>query len=78
MIKIILTSFFDQDGKLSAKRCTLFLAVLVMVIMTIGQQFFGFKIEEFVYDSWQSIVITGCGFVGIEKYISIFKGKKTE
>jgi hypothetical protein len=77
-MKILWTSFCDQDGKLSAKRCSLFLAVLMLVVMTIGQQFFNHKIEEFVFDSWQSIVISGLGFVGIEKYISIFRGKKTE
>lgn len=78
MINKLLTSFFDQDGKLSAKRCTLFISVMIMVVMTIGQQFFSFKVEEFVFDSWQSIVIAGCGFVGIEKYISIFRGKPND
>lgn len=72
------TTFCDQDGKLSAKRCTLFAAVLMMVEMTIGDQYFEKHVQEFIYSSWQWIVISGIGFVGIEKYMQIYKGKKND
>lgn len=56
------------DGSISSKRVITFIAMILCVIGFIGNMFFGYKVDEFIYDSMMFIVISGFGFTGLEKF----------
>lgn len=61
------------DGSVSSKRVVTFSAFILCALGFIVNLFFGFKIEEFIYNSMMYIVIGGLGFTGLEKFAP--KGK---
>jgi uncharacterized membrane protein len=58
----------------SSKRVMTLVAMILCVIGFIGNMFFGYKIDQYIYDSMMFIVISGFGFTGLEKFAL---GKKT-
>lgn len=56
------------DGSISSKRVITFIAMTLCVAGFIGNMFFGYEIEEYIYDSMMFIVISGFGFTGLEKF----------
>ncbi|AGS81137.1 hypothetical protein [Caulobacter phage Cr30] len=68
-IKEALSEFFqDHEGGLSSKRLVTGIALVMMIVAFIGNMFFGLQIAQFIYDSFQWIVCTGLGMVGLEKF----------
>lgn len=60
--------FKDIDGSFSSKRVSTFICLLLITTAFISNLFFGFKIEEFIFESVVYITIAGLGFVGAEKF----------
>lgn len=78
-IKEALSEFFqDHDGGFSNKRLITVIAMIVMIVAFIGNMFFGLQIAQFIYDSFQWIVCTGLGMVGLEKFAPKLKNNDTQ
>jgi hypothetical protein len=60
----------DIDGFPSSKRAITFLFMLLMMVLSIANTFFGVKLESFVVESVRDIIIAGIGFSGLEKFTS--------
>ena len=56
------------DGSVSSKRVVTFLAFLLCSVGFVANMFWGFKIDEFIYNSMMYIVDGGLGFTGLEKF----------
>ena len=56
------------NGSVSSKRVISFLAFLLCAIGFVANMFWGFKIDEFIYNSMMYIVVGGLGFTGLEKF----------
>ena len=56
------------DGSVSSKRVVTFLAFLLCAVGFVANMFWGFKIDEFIYNSMMYIVVGGLGFTGLEKF----------
>jgi hypothetical protein len=56
------------DGSVSSKRVITFLAFILCAIGFVANMFWGFKIDEFIYNSMMYIVVGGLGFTGLEKF----------
>lgn len=68
--------FEDIDGTLSSKRAATLVCLVLITTAFISNLFFGFKIEEFIYESVVYIAIAGLGFVGAEKFAPKKKGSE--
>jgi hypothetical protein len=58
----------DGDGTPSSKRLIIILCTILMATGFIANLFWGFKIDEFIFNSVMYIVIAGMGFTGAEKF----------
>ena len=56
------------NGSVSSKRVVTVLAFVLCATGFLGNLFFGYKIDEFIYNSMMYIVIGGLGFTGLEKF----------
>jgi len=56
------------DGSVSSKRVVTFLAFILCSVGFIANLFWGYKIDEFIYNSMMYVVIAGLGFTGLEKF----------
>jgi hypothetical protein len=56
------------DGSVSSKRVVTFLAFILCAVGFIANLFWGYKIDEFIYNSMMYVVIAGLGFTGLEKF----------
>ena len=56
------------DGSVSSKRVITFLAFILCAMGFVVNLFWGFKIDEFIYNSMMYIVVGGLGFTGLEKF----------
>jgi hypothetical protein len=57
-----------HNGSVSSKRVVTILAFVLCSTGFIANLFWGFKIDQFIYDSMMYIVIGGLGFTGLEKF----------
>ena len=57
-----------ENGSVSSKRVVTFLAFLLCSIGFIANLFWGYKMDEFIYNSMMYIVVGGLGFTGLEKF----------
>ena len=57
-----------HNGSISSKRVVTILAFVLCATGFIANLFWGFKIDQFIYDSMMFIVIGGLGFTGLEKF----------
>ena len=55
-------------GDVSSKRVVTFIAFLLCAIGFLSNLFFGFKIDQFIFDAMMYIVVAGLGFTGLEKF----------
>lgn len=70
-LKEALGEFFQQDdGGFSSKRLVVIGCSIALLVAFVANMFFGFKIDEFIFNSIKEIVIWGTGFVGAEKLIN--------
>lgn len=56
------------DGSVSSKRVVTFLAFVLCSVGFVANLFWGYKIDEFIYNSMMYVVIAGLGFTGLEKF----------
>lgn len=56
------------NGSVSSKRVVTILAFVLCATGFLANLFWGFKIDQFIYDSMMYIVIGGLGFTGLEKF----------
>lgn len=56
------------NGEVSSKRVVTFIAFLLCAIGFLSNLFFGFKIDQFIFDAMMYIVVAGLGFTGLEKF----------
>jgi len=63
-----------HDGSISSKRVVTSLAFLLCGIAFISNLFWGYKIDEFLYDSMSYIAMVGLGATVAEKFASKQKG----
>jgi hypothetical protein len=57
-----------HNGSVSSKRVVTILAFVLCSTGFIANLFWGFKIDQFIYDSMMFIVVGGLGFTGLEKF----------
>ena len=69
-MKDILASMLADgvDGSVSSKRVVTFIAFLLCATGFLANLFWGFKIDEFIFNNMMYIVIAGLGFTGLEKF----------
>ena len=69
MLDFIKSTLADGvNGSISSKRVVTVLAFVLCAVGFVGNLFFGYKIDEFIYNSMMYIVIGGLGFTGLEKF----------
>lgn len=56
------------NGSVSSKRVITAIAFFLCAVGFISNLFWGFKIDEFIFDAMMYIVIAGLGFTGLEKF----------
>jgi hypothetical protein len=64
-----------DSNVISSKRVMTLVAMILCVLGFLGNMFFGYEIDQNIYDSMMFIVISGFGFTGMEKFAL---GKKKE
>lgn len=75
MLKTLLLDGFD--GSLSSRRVIAFGAFLLCATAFLANLFFGYKIDEFIYNSMMYIVVAGLTATASEKFSSLLgKGKQ--
>ena len=57
-----------HNGSISSKRVVTILAFVLCATGFIANLCWGFKIDQFIYDSMMFIVVGGLGFTGLEKF----------
>lgn len=58
----------DDVESISSKRVVTFLAFICCTIAFFANLFFGYKMDQFIYDTMGYIVIGGLGSVALEKF----------
>ena len=58
----------DNDGNLSSKRLVTVISLGLLTAAFIGNLFWGFTIERFIFDGVMYITIAGLGISGAEKF----------
>lgn len=61
------------DGSLSSKRVVTLICTLLMIIGFLGNMFYGYHIDDNIYNSIMYVVVAGLGLTGLEKFMP---GKK--
>lgn len=56
------------NGSVSSKRVVTTLAFALCAAGFISNLYWGYKVDEFIYNSMMYIVIGGLGFTGLEKF----------
>lgn len=64
----------SHDKSISSKRVVTFLAFLLCGIAFISNLFWGYKIDDYIYESMCYIAMTGLGVTVAEKFASKQKG----
>lgn len=62
-----------DNGSISSKRVITLLCTVLMAVGFIANMFFGYKVDEHIFDSIMMIVIAGVGVTGIEKFANGMK-----
>lgn len=58
----------DTNGSYSSKRAITILGAILMSIGFIANLFYGYKIDEFIFNAVMYVVIGGMGITGVEKF----------
>lgn len=64
----LIKNLLNDGGKVSSKRLVTLLAFIMMSIGFISNLFWDFKIDRFIYESMQWIVMVGLGVTASEKF----------
>lgn len=65
------------DGSLSSRRVITFAAFLLCAAAFIANMFFGYKIDQFIFESMAYIAMAGLGFTVAEKFSSRSQSSNT-
>ena len=57
------------DGSLSSKRVVTIICTILMITGFLGNMFFGYKIDDNIYNSIMYVVVAGLGFTCLEKFV---------
>jgi hypothetical protein len=60
--------FQDVDGAPSSKRVVVFLSILFLFGMAAVNTFWGFHVEQYIFETFRDIAIAAGGFSGLEKF----------
>jgi hypothetical protein len=71
-----LKDMLSSGSKVSSKRVVTLVAFVLMGVAFLANLFFDFKVDEFIFESMQWIVISGLGFTASENFSN--KAKKLE
>lgn len=63
----------SDNGSISSKRVITLVCTLLMAVGFIANMFYGFKVDEHIFDSIMMVVIAGVGVTGIEKFANGMK-----
>lgn len=58
----------EDASCLSSKRVITFLATLLVMVAFVANMFWGFKVEEYMYNAMMVIVLGGLGTTAAEKF----------
>jgi hypothetical protein len=58
----------DPNGSPSSKRLIVILCIILMSVGYIANLFWGYTVQEFMFNSIMYIVIGGMGITGVEKF----------
>lgn len=58
----------DTDHIYSSKRAVILMFALLLGMSFISNLFWGFKVEQFMFDGVMYVVIAGFGFTGAERF----------
>ena len=73
-----LKDMMSENGNPSSKRWVAIVATLLIVIGYIANLFWGYTIEEFIFNGVMYIVIGTLGITGVEKFAPKNPTKKSE
>ena len=62
-----------ENGSISSKRVITMLCTLLMAVGFVANMFFGFKVDENIFNNIMYVVIAGVGITGVEKFASAMK-----
>jgi hypothetical protein len=66
----------DADDKLSSKRLFTLILIVIMAIVLFGHVFFGFPLEDYIFEGLIDSIIWAIAFIGSEKVVdSLMAGK---
>lgn len=65
------------DGSLSSRRVITFVAFLLCAVAFIANMFFGYKIDQFIFESMAYVAMAGLGFTVAEKFSSRGQSQNT-
>lgn len=57
------------DGSLSSKRVVTLICTILMIVGFLGNMFYGYHIDDNIYNSIMYVVVAGLGFTGLEKFM---------
>lgn len=66
-----ITEMLSSEGNISSKRVIAFGAFALLAIGFLSNLYFGFTIEEFMYETMSYIVIAGLGFTASEFFANV-------
>ena len=67
-MKEVIKNVLSDDGKISSKRLITLLAFIIMCVGFFANLFFDYKVDQFIYESIQWIVMVGLGATASEKF----------
>lgn len=62
-----------DNNKYSSKRVVTFILTITLIAVVIANTFFGFEIQNFVYEGLVNVLIWSLGFVGSEQFAGALK-----
>lgn len=77
-IRNFFIEMLSSDGKVSSKRLITFGSFLLLTVGFIANLFWDFKIDEFIYEAIEWIVMFGLGATASEQFANRTKGIKRD
>ena len=60
----------DSEGEPSSKRLIIILCTFLLALGYVSNLYWGFKVEQYMYDAVMWVVLGGAGMTGVEKFAS--------
>ena len=62
-----------ENGTISSKRVITMLCTVLMAVGFVANMFFGYQVDENIFNSIMYVVIAGVGVTGVEKFAGAMK-----